>query len=671
MRGSVKRGRWFVAACVWAALGAVAAACAPATTAPAPPPVGAPEPPLGDRPWPMHTIAGTYRGANGLGPGDVDGDGDVDYVTNYEFDQRYVLSINPGVGNPAQKGPWQQVQVWPPDGRAPFQGAGVNPENSVLGDVDGDGNLDVIGAQGESLLEFWEGNSPGIRVIFGPGGTDALDPARWVDGGRVPPTTTYGHFHWVTTRDLSGDGIADVVAGGRQADTTGDFAGIVWLEAPADPARRRDLSTWQLHVIDGDQYSGHGFVYDDVDGDGDVDLVDANNDFDTPSTEESVSWYENPGAASPALRSPWTEHVMYVGTEFHTKPQIGVGDVDGNGLTDYATGVEDEVLVFLKTSASPVTFDLLRIPKVDATRFLTRPVRILDVNGDGRLDIVGMLTHRDSVLPQSKAAVFWMEYSGDTPTASNWTTHVIRWGSGKTALIPEFGEKWDNVDIRDVDGDGDPDIVANCEEWWMQQALETASYFDPVVDPSTVAVVWFENVEGDAAPVATQSGDRVEVEAERAARVDDGQWTERGRYPGWSGDGYLQAHNAIGPLFDETLPPEDRAANTIGPDRFPAVHHTVEVTGGTYTLWVRRWVPERWGYGLGAGASDSVWLSVDDGPSLVVDDDAGATDAWVWQRLDAPLELAAGAHDLALRVRERGYAIDRMVLSTDPAFVPT
>ncbi len=45
--------------------------------------------------WPMHAVDGRYRGANGLGPADVNGDGRRDYVTNYEFDQRWIPGPRP------------------------------------------------------------------------------------------------------------------------------------------------------------------------------------------------------------------------------------------------------------------------------------------------------------------------------------------------------------------------------------------------------------------------------------------------------------------------------------------------------------------------------------------------------------------------------------------------
>jgi len=60
-----------------------------------------------DATWIMHPIDSRFRGSNALGGGDVNGDGLPDYVTNYEFDQRYVVSTRAGRGrrlSPISKG---------------------------------------------------------------------------------------------------------------------------------------------------------------------------------------------------------------------------------------------------------------------------------------------------------------------------------------------------------------------------------------------------------------------------------------------------------------------------------------------------------------------------------------------------------------------------------------
>ena len=59
-------------------------------------------------PGPCTPSPASFRGANALGAGDVNKDGFADYVTNYEFDQRYVIAFHPGVTGEASD-PWPTV----------------------------------------------------------------------------------------------------------------------------------------------------------------------------------------------------------------------------------------------------------------------------------------------------------------------------------------------------------------------------------------------------------------------------------------------------------------------------------------------------------------------------------------------------------------------------------
>ena len=142
--------------------------------------------------WPMHIIDYHYRGANALSPGDVNGDGLVDYVTNYEFDQRYVVALHPPRGTDPRQ-PWPTIVTYALDGN----GTGTDTEHAALADFDGDGNLDVVGAQGWHATGFFEGQNAGVRLIWGPPREQLSGPEAWIDAGRIPETLDRGHFLYV------------------------------------------------------------------------------------------------------------------------------------------------------------------------------------------------------------------------------------------------------------------------------------------------------------------------------------------------------------------------------------------------------------------------------------------------------------------------------------------
>jgi hypothetical protein len=625
-----------------------------------------PTPAAEDRPWPLHLIDGRYRGANALGPGDVNHDGLTDYVTNYEFDQRYVISLHPPAGSdPATA--WQTIDLRSSTARA---GQGSDTENAALGDLDGDGNLDVAGVQGGHNTPFWEGYEPGVRIIWGPHpGEDVTDAANWVDAGRLPDSLDSGHLLWVQVRDLDADGAPDLVIGGRQLFLGGPYSSVNWMEAPADPADRRDLTKWVRHDIDPDARSGHGFEWGDMDGDGLDDLVLNNADFDTANVHESVTWYRNPGPAAAAAR-PWDAHVIDMDPAFEPKPGLSVVDFDGDGRTDVLTTTAMAVYWYRNDPAEPSGFEKVVIPKPAETQQFSRPVRAADVDGDGRLDIVGGLVHEDGLLPEDEYSLYWMEHSGPDPRTATWTTHVIKYGPGRTMLMTPFGEKWDMMSLEDVDGDGDLDVVANSEEWYVNDGFEVTAW-ENVRNPESQSVMWFENTLDEPARTSSPAaaGSPVVIEAEDATILGGGPLVPRsqhgtGRYAGFSASGYLQGFRGLSTNVDPGATELEKATGAFSANRAGSVRYDVSLPAGdTVELWVRRLVPASFGYTASASQRDSIWASIDGGAHAALDQLGGPTNTWVWQEVATDVALSAGDHQLTLELREPGYALDQLVLA--------
>ena len=193
------------------------------------------------------------------------------------------------------------------------------PINSQPVDLDGDGDLDVLGgSRGEGRVFWFENTSSRGAISF----TEHL--IEIAGGGDRPPRVTGFNLDFA---DLNGDGRLDMaLRDGRN--------GVVWLAQPEDPA-----SPWTRHVI-GDMPPEVliGLALADIDGDGDADLVagaysqgERAQDAETgpEAAGGRLTWFQNPGDATDV----WTRHdfsrrARGMFDKFIPRDMDGDGDID-------------------------------------------------------------------------------------------------------------------------------------------------------------------------------------------------------------------------------------------------------------------------------------------------------------------------------------------------------
>jgi hypothetical protein len=208
--------------------------------------------------WEMHPISepsapgkeipGTRRFSHGLGVGDVNGDGRLDVICT--------------------KGWWDQPAK--DDGKPwKFHPANLGEDcaDMYAYDMDGDGKPDIISSSAHRYGIWWHQQRPGKNG----------DPV-FLRHDLFPKFISQTHaLHLV---DINGDGLKDLVTGkrwwahGPKGDADPNTPAVLyWFEAK----RGRDgLTTFVPHQIDKDSGIGTQFVVDDINGDKLPDIVVAN-----------------------------------------------------------------------------------------------------------------------------------------------------------------------------------------------------------------------------------------------------------------------------------------------------------------------------------------------------------------------------------------------------------
>ena len=401
----------------------------------------------------LHEISATAVGASSALAADLDGDGDRDVVGVSEVENTVVWFRNETIHRSAAFP--QQLGVSP---------LGGGPNSVFAGDLDSDGDLDVVVAGSSNKGVAWYENPGDGGLVFAEheitdffdrrtsvfvadldrdGDLDILSTSRspsfhdliWFenDGGADPSFSE--HFiadvfqpGSVFAADLDGDGDLDIVTSARDP-----FAGtILWFEndGAASP-------TFTQHTLASFVQGGGQVFVADLDRDGDLDVLAVAGNFD------EVAWYENDGAANPSF----TKRTI---VDFEDPdPADGAADViaadlDSDGDLDVvsASVVDDKIAWYENNGAADPTFTPhVIVDSTDPENAADGAFQVLaaDLDGDGDLDPIS------ASLVDGKIA--W--YENDGASSPQFTKHLIAVPGDPRSIF-----------AIDLDGDGDTDVLS-------------------------------------------------------------------------------------------------------------------------------------------------------------------------------------------------------------------
>ncbi|MEM7205623.1 MAG: VCBS repeat-containing protein [Planctomycetota bacterium] len=418
------------------------------------------DPPLRPaQPWRMRTspdlLATVPAGPQGITSSfvwdsrDVPGGGDV-FVQAIPFD----TAAGPAVETAE---PVRVTGLWPASlGLASTLGVSLAGRRAVAaGDLDADGVPDLVLVGRDDLLLAYQvsavGFPPHSALLGGAGVTDGVASA--------------------AVADLDDDGRPDVIAANERSSTI-----TVFYQEDV-----RAFSAPQVLGGPGVTEGAYAVVPADLDGDGDLDLVSANR----ASSNLTVFFRLGPGAFDPQPL------VLGAPTVTAEPTALAVADLDGDGDMDLvsANQMSRDLTVFFQTA--PGVFGPTPLVLAEPGT-LTPPVDVeaADLDGDGDLDLViaNLVGHHFAVFVQTEPGVFDpeplilggpgvtagpadvaaadLDGDGDVDLACAYAADVpstfLQIAPGRFERGPGFGpDAVDTVLLHDLDHDGAVDAVVS------------------------------------------------------------------------------------------------------------------------------------------------------------------------------------------------------------------
>ena len=332
----------------------------------------------------------------------------------------------------------------------PLTSGGYNA--STFGDMDGDGDLDLVVGVQRGLCFDVRSAIVNLLVYENAGTPAAPDFQRRTD--RLLETLDVGSRATVAVQDIDGDGDPDLVVGSEAGPDASGRARLALYRnvgTRTAPSVVLEDADWLALAYD---YGGYAPTFGDLDGDGDPDLL-------VGGFNGRFALLLNDGTATaPAFRlvDTTTGTPGFGGVDAGQYARGALGDVDGDGDLDLVTGASSGRVRLYRNVGTPQTpsfateangtpapADLayaLSVGIPDDIGEDSAPA-LADLDGDGDLDLL---------IGTSTGAILVYRNTG-TRTVPTFTAEApILAGRRRVVLA-----------VGDLDGDGDADLLAGTD----------------------------------------------------------------------------------------------------------------------------------------------------------------------------------------------------------------